>query len=531
MFILSGFFLLCISCKETPLADYQLVIDPSVRYQNIQGFGASDAWRCQFVGKFWPEEKREAIADLLFSQEFDEQGNPEGIGLSIWRFYLGSGTAEMGDASGIKNEWRRAECFQNPDGSYDWSKHDGQRWFLEAARRRGVDKYLAFSITPPVHMSKNGMGHSPRGDISMNISEGMMDNYAGFLSDVMLHFQDAGIPFDFLSPVNEPQWNWDGNSQEGSSALNEDLHELISALSDQFLKKQVSAQIVMGEAATINHLSGFVENDSRDNQIEYFFGGNSAMNISSLPNVRRTITGHSYFTTWPLDSLVSSRQKLARQLAHTDPELEYWQTEFCILEENPEIGGGNHRDLQMPTALYVSRVIHSDLVMNNACSWQWWTALSQCDYKDGLIYLDTGHGNGMTDPGAPINDSLKYDGIVRESKLLWAYGNYSRFIRPGARRIKTEFVKQEAPLARLTGLTASGYQDPLTDQIILVLINQENMDKKLTLLSPNGNSIDPAKGIETFTTSATKDLFRERITGPSLDIEALSVTTVIIGER
>ena len=135
-------------------------IDSEATYQTIDGFGASDAWRCQFVGKNWPLEKRERIADLLFSRETDAQGNPRGIGLSIWRFYLSAGTAEQGDDSDIGNPWRRGECFQNADGTYDWSKLAGQQWFLRAARDRGVERFLAFPNAPPVHLSKNGKGYA-----------------------------------------------------------------------------------------------------------------------------------------------------------------------------------------------------------------------------------------------------------------------------------------------------------------------------------------------------------------------------------
>ena len=52
---------------------------PDVEYQVIDGFVASDAWRAQFVGKNWPMEKRNKIADLLFSQKVDKSGNPKGI--------------------------------------------------------------------------------------------------------------------------------------------------------------------------------------------------------------------------------------------------------------------------------------------------------------------------------------------------------------------------------------------------------------------------------------------------------------------
>ena len=51
-------------------------VDLNQEMQTIDGFGASDAWRCQMVGKYWPEEKRNQIADWLFSQEVDENGKP-----------------------------------------------------------------------------------------------------------------------------------------------------------------------------------------------------------------------------------------------------------------------------------------------------------------------------------------------------------------------------------------------------------------------------------------------------------------------
>ncbi len=86
-----------------------------VKHQMIDGFGASDAWRSQFVGKNWPTSKKNKVADLLFSQAEDKAGNPKGIGLSIWRFYLSSGTTEQEEASEIGNPWRRGECFLNTE--------------------------------------------------------------------------------------------------------------------------------------------------------------------------------------------------------------------------------------------------------------------------------------------------------------------------------------------------------------------------------------------------------------------------------
>ena len=91
-------------------------------HQTIHNFGASDAWSVQFVGEHWPLDKREKMADLLFSTGFDSHGNPEGIGLSLWRFNIGAGSARQGEESGIADPWRRSESFLSADSTYDWGK-------------------------------------------------------------------------------------------------------------------------------------------------------------------------------------------------------------------------------------------------------------------------------------------------------------------------------------------------------------------------------------------------------------------------
>lgn len=88
-----------------------VIVFPDEVHQTIHSFGASDCWRTQYIGKNWPLEKRNAIADYLFSTDFDEKGNPRGIGLTLWRFNIGSGSHEVGERGGVASEWRRTECF------------------------------------------------------------------------------------------------------------------------------------------------------------------------------------------------------------------------------------------------------------------------------------------------------------------------------------------------------------------------------------------------------------------------------------
>ncbi|NDV57852.1 glycoside hydrolase [Bacteroides sp. 519] len=506
---------------------HTIKINAEQELQTMDGFGASDAWRCQMVGKYWPEEKKNAIADMLFSSEVDEKGNPRGIGLSIWRFYLGAGSTEQGEESDIYDEWRRGECFQNPDGTYNWQKQEGQRWFLQAARKRGVEKYLAFTISPPVHMTINGKAFSPQKEY-LNIKEGMLPRYADFLVDCIENLQkNEGITFNYLSPINEPQWDWmeKGNgkaSQEGTPATNRELYDFTSLLSKKLSERKLNTTIALGEAAVINYLYEDVNNETRDNQVSDFWDPASPLCIASLPNVEQVITGHSYFSVWPVADQVEYRRKLNARIKQY-PGLKYWQTEYCILEQPGESelpgGSGGKRDLGMQTAIFVARIIHNDLVVANASSWQWWTALTRADFKDGLIYLDDGNGTGSQDTGY-----CKYDGFARSSKLMWALGNYSFFIRPGMKRIQIENQNHEQAA---TNVMVSAYKDTSTGKLVIVAINASDkettckldIDKKL-----KNNTLIP------YITSETSNL--QKGTAVSLDEMVIAPKSIVtfVGE-
>lgn len=148
----------------------------------------------------------------------------------------------------------------------------------------------------------------------------------------------------------------------------------------------------MQKQRQIDYLYENVNAENRDNQIDYFFG-KTKTNVTQFSNVKNVILGHSYFTTWPIEKQVLSRKLIAAEVKQK-PGLKYWQSEYCILENPGEAeipgGSGGGRDLGMQTALFVARLIHNDIAVANAASWQWWTSITRVDYKDGLIYLDDG---------------------------------------------------------------------------------------------------------------------------------------------
>ncbi len=408
--------------------------------QEIRNFGASDTWSIDPIGREWARAGRERIAALLFSPE-------EGIGLSLWRFNIGAGSAET-DGPSLWDPWRGVPCFRGSEQEpYDWSRQAGQRWFLRAAREHGVEQYLAGANSPPVWLTRNGHAYCEKDKTSSNLQPGAEGRFARFLLDVVEHFATRGTAFRYLSPINEPQWNWEGG-QEGCRYNNEEIRRLAEALAAEADRRGLEVEQVLPESGDIYSML----DDDRlrawagrtPEEPAYDAGMNSlgagkyreyAKDLLGDPAMRDLLRGrlsaHSYWSDNWEPALVGLRQALRANLDAWLPGAEYWQTEYCIME------GG--RDLGMDTALRVARVLHHDLADACASAWHWWLAVSPADYKDGLLYTDY-RANGRQE--------------VLPSKTFWVLGNYSRFLRPGARRLTLE----AAPMP--DGLWATAYARP-----------------------------------------------------------------------
>jgi O-glycosyl hydrolase len=458
--------------SQTP-ATTTVRINTAKTHQTIANFAASDAWAGQFVGN-WPAAKKEAIADLLFSQE-------KGVGLSMWRFNIGAGSAEQGEASGIKDEWRRAESFLTPAGSYDFTRQAGQLWFLKAAQQRGVKQFLGFLNSPPVSLTATGKAYAKDGQTNLPPA-----NYAAlgtYCAKVVQGVKQAtGITFDYLSPINEPQWDWSDGGQEGSPFRNPEIAGVAKATAAALAAQHLPTKVLVSEAGKLDYLFTTADKPGRGDQLAAFFGDKAAPTyLGGTPQVAPIIAGHSYFTTSPAATAVATRRRLAARVAALKG-ISYWQSEYCILGDNAgEINGGP-RDLGMRPALYLAKVVHYDLAVGNATAWQWWLAISPYDYKDGLVYIDKN----------------KTDGTYHPSKMLWALGNYSRYLRPGAVRLDAQL----ADSARTGQPLVSAYKSSNGKQLITVVVNDYDTPAMVQLVL-SGSRLGAGKS---YVTSATADL-------------------------
>ena len=494
----------CLFFNPFTSTSQKINLDLQKEFQTMHSFGASDCWSIAMVGKYFPQAKKNKMAEWLFSQELDAQGNPKGIGLSMWRFNIGAGSAEQGIESKINNEWRRAESFYS-EGVWDWKKQEGQQFFLQAAKKYGVPYTLGFLNSSPVQMTQNGLaiGSGKLGEWNFNPDK--INDWTDFLYQVSAHFK-----FNYLSPFNEPQWDWGPGkngkaSQEGTPINNADMAWAVRKLAGQFESKGLKTSIVIPEAGQIDYLyqkNSNRKNVQQDNQIETFFSPTSPHYLGDLKSVEKLVCGHSYFTTSPESLLVKKRNDL-----HREAELYkvgYWQSEYCILGDNAgEIKGGGV-DLGMKTALYVADVIHSDLVNAHAASWSWWLSVSANDFKDGLIYIFNKDQKGE-------KDANKYDADLFDSKLLWAMGNFSRFIRPNMKRIEVNIDQQNCKI--------SGFKDK--NQLILVLVNQgETFEADLPELKKY-------KKVKSYITSETLNLAFKSVKSKEIQVPKQSIVTLV----
>jgi O-glycosyl hydrolase len=491
-----------------------LTIDPSKSYQVIEGFGASDCWTVNYVGKFWKQEEKEKAAKWLFSSSFDKNGNPKGIGLSIWRFNIGGGTVEQGDSSHISDLTRRAECFINSEGQYNWTKQAGQQWFLEKAKSYGCKSFVAFSNTPPVFLTRNGYGHGLK-DGNANLKTEKYAAYASFLVDVANYFdKKKNIKFDYISPVNEPQWNWDGTYQEGSPWQNYEIKKIVVELDRKLIEKKCNSSILISEAGTWEKLSKPAGRAS--NQIFNFFDAKGESEMLKINNLNRIIAGHSYWTDTDNKRLKQIRDSV--WLKAKQYNVKVHQTEWSLLSVPPidDFPKSYEEATYTDIALQMAKIIYADLAYANASTWSFWTSMDveMNGFKNrfNLIRLQTKNNQTKTIEGG---------GKVLAMKNLWVLGNYSLFVRPGYKRINISGADN------LSGLMGISFISPNGKKIVTVLTNNSTkpIDVELELPKSIKSNIF---NIKSYLTDKNSNLKYTDITKTkSLNLPFKSVSTII----
>jgi hypothetical protein len=111
-----------------------------------------------------------------------------------------------------------------------------------------------------------------------------------------------------------------------------------------------------------------------------------------------------------------------------------------------------------------------NFVYGNAKAWQFWNSVEPGDPDFDTRYFLM---------ALQSKDSTFKSGKVIPTKMLWALGNYSRFVRPGMKRIEASVTDGLDEIGQAQNLMVSAFENK--KEIICVVINYSNEIKAIQL--------------------------------------------------
>ena len=462
----------------------------------------------EFNSAGWNKNVQERIWDYLFEVKLEPSGHPKGIGLSQWRVELGAGSKEQGyphskisltswdelrtsngtwlqsnvecfladitDPFGLKQETQAGissgKFTKHPQSGivYNWDgKQKGQQNFMAEAKKRNPDiEFIGWTNSPPVPWTKSGTGNNvalnaqwdsasgnwlPKPlDMSGNLKDINYGDFANYLADLVEHFTDKGFNFRYITPINEPQWEWITHGQEGSSWYNINIAKITRLIHTAFQNRPGikegalhEAKLLIPEAAQWDFLSsarGGVYADN-DRQIEAFFTPGTRDYVGDLSSVKPwAVSGHTYFTHNTDAIMRSVRETMhAKADGFKKPEnnnrpIEVWSTEWCAMSNGEGVVLGQYFE----SAMLMAKIIHADITVANAVHWSYWMAISpeRGGARDTYAFISLAPGVSTYRPRTVEDYPITASGSIRPNGSLWAMGQYSLFVRPGFQRIK-----------------------------------------------------------------------------------------------
>lgn len=514
----------------------ETTIDLSATHQTIEGFGASGAWWAQSVGAW---ENADEIISLLYDEE-------DGIGLDIYRYNLGAGSRDINDTTMYIDD-ERTSCFLQPNGTYNWNNDANAMQALSIARSHNPDlKVTLFANSPPVYMTTNGKAYvSP--DASSNIAKSRYQDYANYIVACAEHFIDSGYNVNEVSPINEPEWGWNGwvldngdvsCGQEGchwgySEALDFYNNYMVPTLKNSS-KCNGTVGLSVWECAQMyhsdhwaNYLNNLFSSKATRKILNYVIEQGYAENNANIRSYVNAVDTHSYWA-----------DPAARQNTINDIRGQYFGqkvrcTEYCQMYNDYNTGvvahinaeGGSTNGMTIDYGLAMADIIYQDMTILDAVEWDWWTAVGRGIYTDSLIYVKNGNHSYET------------------SKRLWCLGNYSKFIDEGA--VRVDVTTGSAFGADLHTNDENIYT--WDDQYGNHVVDKNNYIEQSAYLNPDGtvavvyiNNSDTVEyttfdssiftSFTSYVTDARRDLekFQSSGTSNACCIPARSVTTVVL---
>lgn len=405
----------------------------------FQGWGTSLCWYGNRIGD--SEQASSQAAELMYNAD-------TGLGLNIIRYNIGGGddpahTHIQRSDSNMPGYWAEVDE-QSGTFTYDFTQDSAQRNVLLKSIEQCPDMLVEmFSNSAPYFMTRSGCTSGTTDDISSNITVENMPRFAEYLATVVEHYVELGVNVVSVEPMNEPSNGWNvehyGVKQEGCSiAKGEEQSAMITAMH----------QAMENHGLTEITLAGCDEtNDTTTNQA-----------ISKLSQEAFSLLGQLNTHTYSRNA--ASSRKLYNTALESGKNL--WMSE-C---DNGGIRGTNAGE--MGAALNLAEMITDDLNNMQPSAWILWQAIgSYCD-----------EGNEF-DPDTLSQSELDTNGFwgvcyadmntetIVPTKKYYAFGQYTRFIRPG-----------DSLIACDDSFTTAAYSQQ-DEQLKIVVYNTADQDREI----------------------------------------------------
>ena len=341
---------------------------------------------------------------------------------------------------------------------YDWTADQNQVNVLKAVAKASGNDFIAeaFSNSPPYFMTVSGCSSGNTNSSQDNLRADSVNAFAKYMADVMEHWQEEGvINFQSVDPMNEPYtdyWGANSNKQEGCHFdQGESQSRVLVALNKELQNRESLKGVI---------ISG-TDETSIDTQITSY---NKLTDVAK--NVISRIDTHTYSG--------SNRSGLKETAQNAGKNL--WMSEV----DGAYTAGSNAGE--MTAALGLAQRMMTDVNGLEASAWILWNAIDMhADSSEyGQKWINKGSENDyltMTDleKAWKSQSSNGYWGIAAAdhnnneivlSQKYYAYGQFSRYIRPGDTIIGSD---QE-------GKTLAAY-DVDGNKAIIVAINTSSSDQ------------------------------------------------------
>ena len=487
MSTVAGFF--GISADST-----RIKVDKISVQQEITGWGTSGCWWAQKLGEC---ENAEEVTKLLFSKE--------GLGLNIYRYNIGGGSKDNPDGRLWKESSRATESFLVKDETtgewvYDWSKDAAAQEILDMVLSYGcVDTVVMFANSPHYSMCVSGQASGGLEPAQSNLKKECYQDFVDYFLDITQYFIDKGVPVKYISPINEPQWDWGGGwvGQEGCHYEIDEAVEVIRLFALAIKERGMDVKISALESGQVgDHAIECLEKLYADEDIRDVLG---------------TYAYHSYWT----DGNVLLKKTFGKYIDKKYPDVELEMSEWCELPCEHEID-------DITAGLIMARTIGEDVGQTGVNSWSTWVGVNEGGVNaDSMIAVDWDN----------------YDNY-RISRRYYAMGHYSKFIPVGSHAVDVSVSVADVTAREFNEwpywlndkayqnyevknyLTVSAYKTPDKKYVVVIVNEGDEKDVSFNMLGYDA---------EIYTTDAERNL---ELTGETkghkkITVGAKSITTVV----